>query len=555
MKRYNIFRIKIAICIVAMLFSLSACRLTKDDAKNIDYKEYISSFIQNNELRMFEFSSDLDLESSVHIAMIMKSSNIEISAKNKNNIKNAFTKQLIRPKYQLGYLYVNNNLDVWADYLTLVEDIDKKTFVDLKEKSHQMLIELISNWDKSIKDLNLDNTDDMLTRLNILLQLKKINSFVNDKNISKDIELLSSNEYNIFENKVEEKNSTQIIPYIYYFSNLNVGDLNKYKKQTLNQINSMLQNIKEDNYTGYFFYLPFIYSVMENFNQSFKQEYRQYNIHAINTAMSTNTYDWNAAWTSLCLTRDLLSDYDKNNILNKMNINKEIDISQPQIIYLSDTYSNIYYFLYLAHLADIDFSDDEKSCINVALKTISEKHNEDYSLKDCYYSLKLRAYDFLNKDYLLNDKYIDNIIKKNIDENGLNVHDAGSIYYLMILNKEYNFSTMESIRGILDKLYVIVNNENIDDTILNTLNDLFDYSNEPKNKLDIEFFTKDDAFQERIYFVSMFSNNLNHSFKSELFDIVKSYSVQYGYSAQKENKKLELEATFRLKKSVNDLSL
>lgn len=548
----HVFKIFSLIVAVSIIFNLVSCTKASKKA-NTNYIEYISSFYHDQTLNLFEFSENLDLESSIHLAFILNENNYKINDDNFLTLKNAFQTQILKSEYKLEDLYINNNLNIWSDYLLLLKQLNYITELNnLIDTNRKMLNKVTSTWKTSIAELNINENDDMLTRLNILLQLKNINNYVNDDIITGFIEQQIKMEFDKFISKTKNNNlSEEIIPAIYYFSNLGINELDEFKDQVFNHIDLLLYKIKSDNYNGYFFYLPFIYDVMEKYeNSSFEKKYKEYNKNAINSTISKNIFDWNSLWIATCLTGDLLTSNDKKNLLNLMNINNDMDISQPQIIYLSDTYSNIYYYLKLAYHAQINISSTEIECINKTLKNIKDTVKRDCSIKECYYSLKLKEFNFINTDYLLNNQDITTIIQKFTDINSINLHDAGNVYYLMLCQNDFKIVELQIIEKILNMQKEIILKENIDSSIVDSLTYMFDLLKNNK-KLDNSIFDNLDTFQEKIYFISKFTIKLTSEQKDKLINLIENYAVKYGYSSQLDNKKLELEATYRMVEALS----
>lgn len=555
MNRYFIIRVVALFIAITHISLLLACDINKNiSTQTKNYKEYISSFFKNNEFIPFELSGDLDLRTSIQIANLVVNNGYKISDNSKSTLISAFRKQQVTKVYELRNLYINENLELWIDYAAFLSRFDENEYEYIRDQSNKLLLNIISNWNDSISDLKL--TDDALTRLNILLSLSKINKFVENQSIKREIDILATNEVDIFTKEKIQYSDERMIPYLYYFINLNVWkskNLIDIQMIDLN-ISKIMENIKTDNYSTYYFYLPFIFDVKEYCKKgTFAKDYSEYNLDAIDKLVANNEFDWNSLWTALQYTKDIIPDNKLNDLLKMLDISDQTDVSQKQVVYLMNNYSNIYYYLYLLDSAKISLTTAQREILSNILT--KNKINLDYSVKEYYYNLKINQLGIFDSSCFIPMETIKYRLQQKFDKELFDIHDAGTMYYLMLIDKEFSILNYFDIEELIEEQKKMIDSENLNDSINVTLSRMLDYL---KGSVQIDtktFLEEGYSFNENLYFLAHFKNSVDEATDEFISKSISNRAVEYGFSSDEGSEKLELEATFQIVYSCNELNI
>ena len=542
----------IIISIVQMIL-LTACNGNDIIIIDNDYKDYINSFFNNSEFRPFELSKDLDVRTSIIMAHLVKETGGQLSKTQKTKLFSAFREQQIRDSYIQSNIYMNENLETWKDYLDYLIEADKSEYKYIKNQAKLMMKQILNNWDGYILEFNIE--DDSLTRLNILTSFFKINLIVNDDNIKNQINSQANKEFTQYKKEKVGMDSELIIPYLYYFKELNMGlSLPSKDVATLKTtITNIMKNIEIDNYESYYFYLPFLYTVKEYYEPgSYSKEYYDFNITAINKLIETNNIDWNSLYIAMQYTRDIIPQKTINKIFEILNINQETDIFQKQIVYLTESYANIYYYIYLSDINDISLADSKIKTLEELLRRNRKNSN---SVKEYYYNLKLSELGIFENDCFISQETIRDEIQIKLEENTFNYHDAGSVYYLMLINVDFKLFNNSIIKEIIDKQTEIICGENIDGSINTTLKQLYKISRENTNINYINLLEDDYSFNENIYFIAHFNKSIDKSCEDVIINAINNRKVEFGYSKNENDGNLDFETTYRIIYAVNHIKI
>ncbi len=160
-------------------------------------------------------------------------------------------------------------------------------------------------------------------------------------------------------------------------------------------------------------------------------------------------------------------------------------------------------------------------------------------------SVLYRIFNLFEEAYLLSREKVEKTIKDRIISESINLHDSGSIFYLMLLCKDFSIGDKNTITSLIEKQKDLINNESLDGTLNATLTSMMQFTDNANETKINDLLSEEYTFLESLYYISHFSCDLGE-LSTEIKERIDGRTVEYGYSVDFGSDKLDLEATYRI---------